>query len=333
MNVLVLSATASAINYARALAGRRDVRLFLSDASKFASGLYLQGVHPLLAPRARNLDQYRDFLDRTIADNRIDVLIPTSDHDVEGTMELIHQGWNPPVKMFRPNYETYRLLTHKADLNAAMHRHGLPAPRTYASVEEVEYPAVVKPAREGGSKGVWIVANREELDDRLDVVRKSFPGDVLMQQFIPGETGSIYVALLLYGADSKLYGEAASHSHATFMTWGGGGMAGVVVHEPELLQLAQRIVEAMGGWRGPINVEFKRHAETGQFYLLEVNCRLNGYSYLTTMNDMNFPSAVIDLLTVGTTPFVRMEPGRTPTNFVLGYREQPVEAWAGDASR
>jgi predicted ATP-grasp superfamily ATP-dependent carboligase len=332
MNVLVLSATASAINYRNALAARPDVRLFMSDASPYASGLYGAGVRPVLVPRARDLERYRAALEGLIQKHAIDLIIPTSDHDMEGVMELLHRGWDPRVKLFRPDYHVYRTLTHKQHLMEAMQRHGLLHPAIYRSAEEVQFPAVVKPAREGGSKGVWIVQNRQELEDRLAVIRSSYQGDLVLQQYVPGGAGSIYVALLLYGADRKLHGEVASHSHLTFMTWGGGGNAGTVVDEPALLEQAKNIIATLGGWAGPVNLEFKRHEDTGEFYLMEVNCRLNGYSYLYTMNGLNFPSAVVDLLTTGTTQYLSLPKDTPRRNFVVGFRELPVEDWVSDAA-
>jgi predicted ATP-grasp superfamily ATP-dependent carboligase len=332
MNVLVLSATASAINYRNALAGRPDLRLFLSDASRFASGLYGCGVTPVLVPRARELDSYQAALDRIISRHAIDLLIPTSDHDMEGVMELLHRGWQPTVKLFQPPYQTYCTLTHKQRLMEAMQQHGQIHPAIYHRPEDVRFPAVVKPAREGGSKGVWIVQNEKELQDRLHLLRDTFQGDYVLQQYIPGGTGSIYVALLLYGQDGNLYGEVASHSHLTFMTWGGGGNAGIVVEEPELLQQARHIIATLGGWAGPVNLEFKRHQDTGEFYLMEINCRLNGYSYLYTMNGLNFPGAVVDLLATGTTNFLALSRNQTRKNFVVGFRELPVEDWVPDVA-
>ncbi|MCI0380651.1 MAG: ATP-grasp domain-containing protein [Gemmataceae bacterium] len=332
MNVLILSATASAINYQKALAGRRDLRLFFADASRYAGGLYGAGVTPLLLPRARSLDRYQEALDAAIKRHGIDLLISTSDHDMEGVMELERRGWTPPVSMFRPDYDVYRTLTHKALLMQALGEKGFETPRVYSSPDEVEFPAIVKPCREGGSKGVWIVHDRAELHDRLNQVHHSFQGDVVLQQYIPGDTGSIYVVLLLFGQDGELYGEAASHSHLTFMTWGGGGNAGAVVEEPELLDQAKRIIAALGGWRGPVNLEFKRHQQNRRFYLLEVNCRLNGYSYVYTMNGLNFPAAVVDLLQKQRTEFLRLRPEAPRRNFVVGFRECPVEDWCDDAA-
>jgi carbamoylphosphate synthase large subunit len=332
MNVLVLSATASAINYLKALAGRSGLRLFLSDASPYASGLYAPGVTPVLLPRARDLDRYREALERALRQYHIDVLIPTSDHDMEGTMELRQRGWDPAVAMFRPDYAVFRTLTHKCRLMEALQARGRLVPRTYRDAAEVRFPAVVKPAREGGSKGVWIVRDHGELLDRVALVRESFQGEVVLQEYIPGETGSIYVALLLYGQDGKVYGEAASHSHLTFMTWGGGGNAGALVDEPELLAQARDIIDALGGWAGPVNLEFKRHQDNGRFYLMEVNCRLNGYSYLTTMNGLNFPAAALDLLQTGRTGYLSVSPSGPARNFVVGFRELPVKDWCSDAA-
>jgi ATP-grasp domain-containing protein len=332
MNVLVLSATASAINYQKALAERRDVTLYMSDASPYAGGLYGGNVMPVLVPRARELNRYRDALDELIRRHAINVLLPTSDHDVEGVMELCQRGWSPPVAMFRPDYEVYRTFSHKARLMEALRARHLACLAVYSRPEDVEYPAVVKPARECGSKGVWIVHNPHELHDRLLAVRKSFQGDVVLQQYIPGSTGSIHIVLQLYGQDGQLYGEVASRSHMTAMTWGGGGLAGAIVDEPELLDQARRIVAALGGWRGPINLEFKRHQHTGRFYLLEVNCRINGYSYLYTMNGLNFPSAILDLLSIGKTEFLAASAALPLRNFVIGYRELPVDNWVAGAA-
>jgi predicted ATP-grasp superfamily ATP-dependent carboligase len=116
------------------------------------------------------------------------------------------------------------------------------------------------------------------------------------------------------------------------MTWGGGGNAGAIVDEPELLRQARAVIAALGGWAGPVNLEFKRHRDNGRFYLMEVNCRLNGYSYLTTMNGLNFPAAVVDLLHTGRTPYLSLSRARPVRNFVVGFRELPVKDWCSDAA-
>jgi len=99
-----------------------------------------------------------------------------------------------------------------------------------------------------------------------------------------------------------------------------------MVDEPNLIQLTADVVEATGGWRGPINFEWRHHETTGAFYLMEANCRLNGYSYLTTMNGVCLPRIVLALLTDEPLPTVAL-PTERNRNFVLGFRETIVDRW------
>lgn len=326
-NVLVLSSTASAINYIKALRDQNDIKLFITDASRYASGLYAGHITPLVIPRAKDLLNYKSALEKIIDEKKIDALIPTSDYDVDGVMELLRQGWDPPVAMFKPDPEVHRVMFDKKEVNLKLKDLGFEVPRTYDDPSEASYPLVIKPACEAGAKGVFIVTDESELESRLTTLREGYGEHFVLQEYIPGGVGYTYVAALLYGNDGELYGEAASKSYLTVMTWGGGGNAGVMVDEPQLLGYSKKIIEALGGWRGPINLEFKKHPDQGHYYLMEINCRLHGYSYITTMNDMNFPRAVVDLLTKGTTEFLAMKKGAPRKNFIIGLRERIVDDW------
>lgn len=326
--VLILSGTASAVNYQKSLKGFSDLELFFTDASKYASVLYEPGVTPLVIPPAREEAAYKKALNDIIDKHAIDVLIPTSDKDMEGVMKLLHSGWNPPVSMFKPDYETYHRLTHKGDLIRSLNNKGIQVPELYNSLETVNFPVVLKPTREGGSKGVSIINDKARLIKNHKALVDTYGDDMVLQEFIPGGAGSIYLALLLYDQEGELCGEVATKSTSTFMTWGGGGLSGEVVDEPELLELAKEIIQTLGGWKGPVNLEFKKHESTGGFYLMEVNCRLNGYSYLTTMNGLNFPKAIVDLLTSGQTDFLSLEDKNNQRqNFIISFRERNCESF------
>jgi predicted ATP-grasp superfamily ATP-dependent carboligase len=325
MNILVLSATASAVNILLSLKDVSGLQLFVTDADPYAAGLYYTFVTPLVIPRARDLEEYRKALEHILTEHKIDILFPSSDHDMEGIMELINHGWQPNVKMFRPDYETYRILSDKLALNLELTKKGFLVPKIFSSNASLQFPVVVKPTREGGGKGVYIVQNEQELCLKLADIRARFGSSYVIQEYIPGGVGSVYMVVLVYGQDGKIYGESVTQSHRTFYTWGAGGTAGTIINEPEAAELAQNMIESLGGWVGPINLEFKRHAENRQFYLMEANCRLNGYSYLNTMNGLNFPKAMYELLVRGSTAPLSYKQLSHPVNFVYGLREKPID--------
>jgi hypothetical protein len=326
-NVMVLSGTASAINYIKSFIGDPDVRLHVTDSDPYCPGLYAPAVTPHWLPRARDTARYRQALDCLLAEQAIDVLIPTSDYDVEGVIHYLHDGWTPNVAMFRPSFEAHHVLGHKGRLMAHLYER-LPSivPRTWsepAKCRDLPFPVVVKPTAESGGKGVTIVRERADLPAAVARIRELYGEQFMVQQFIPGRT---YIVSMVYDHDGRLVVAAGMRSHLTFFTWGGGGCAGEMVDEPDLLRLCADVAAAAGGWRGPINFEWRRHAETGAFYLMEANCRLNGYSYLTTMNGICLPRIVLALLTGEPLPVVSTPPQHS-RNFVLGFRERLIDHW------
>src|SRR5262249_46346255 len=155
-----------------------------------------------------------------------------SDRDIEGVVELLNRGWTPPAKVFRPPYSAYRILSNKARLAVLLSASDVPVPAVYPTIDSVVFPAVVKPLTEGGTKGVSIVNTRDQLVAAIELLRYTYGGDYVLQEYVPGGIGSIHMVTLLYDHGAKLVGAVAMHSSATFMTWGGSGNAGSIVDEP-----------------------------------------------------------------------------------------------------
>lgn len=328
-NLLVLSATAAAINFIHALRDVPGLRLFVTDSNRFAPGLYWPWVTPIVIPRARDRAPYRDALDRAIADHRIDVLIPTSDYDVEGVVALLDGGWNPPVRMFKPTQRQFDNLGHKAQLMEVMSR-ALPrhVPRTWRTPlpppGDLPFPLVAKPIGLSGGRGVAIVQRPDQLAGVVEKLEREHGDNFVLQEFVPGGT---CVLTMIYDVDGRQVVSVSMRSTLTIFTWGGGGFAGELFDAPELHDLGARIIEAAGGWRGPINLELRRHTDTGVWMIFEANCRLNGYSYLTTMNGLNLPHISVALLTGEPLPPLQAAPAGQRRNFVAGFREMPVDGW------
>jgi carbamoyl-phosphate synthase large subunit len=327
MNVLVLSSTAAAINYIHALSDDPAIRLHVTDSNPCSAGLYLPGIVPLVLPPARDQANYRRALDRIIAARAIEVLIPTSDYDVAAVMAYLEDGWDPPVALFRPPFAAFECLSHKRRLMDRLigaFPGNIPQTWGSAAASGLSFPVVVKPASESGGKGVAVVSDRPGLEDRIAKIKRLFGDDYVVQEYIPGRT---YVATLIYDHDGSLVVGVGMRSHLTTYTWGGAGRSGELVERPDLIALADDLTRAAGGWRGPINLELREHPDHGRFYLMEANCRLNGYSYLTTLNGLNLPRIVLALLTDRKLPALAPVLPAQRRNFIFGLRETPVGGW------
>lgn len=324
MKVLILSATASAINLIHSFQSIEGVKIFVTDASILASGLYKDGVTPFVIPRARDHKSYQKKLDEIIRENDIDVVIPTSDHDMQGFAQLISSGWRPDARYFEFSPELLNKYVNKRAVIEELFHKGFTVPRVFPfDHEPTEFPVVLKPLFEGGSKGVTIATNKREYETSFSDLSKRFGDSFTIQEYIPGNTGSISVALLLYDQKGQLIEGQTSHSTRTFYSWGGGGTAGEITNDQKLIELAHEMIQALGGWKGPINLEFKTSSKNGLRYLMEINCRLNGYSYLFTMHGINYPKKMLQILNEEELPqfqYLKEIKG----NFVLSYREKLI---------
>ena len=193
-------------------------------------------------------------------------------------------------------------------------------------LDEATFPVVIKPLREGGGKGVFVADDRRSAEKAIIRCAEGFGRDYAIQEYIPGGLGSTYISLMLYDQRGTLVANDVMRSSLTYFTWGGGGNAGYPSQDEDIASASQAIVKAVGGWRGPLNLEFRRHAETGKIYVIDGNCRLNGYSYLTTMNGSNYPRAIIDILS-GKDTSLSFCISKKARNFVLSFRETLVDAW------
>jgi predicted ATP-grasp superfamily ATP-dependent carboligase len=66
-----------------------------------------------------------------------------------------------------------------------------------------------------------------------------------------------------------------------------------------------RNISSRLGLTGVFKMDFKRHPESGRFYLLEINTRFNLWHYVGAKNGVNLPQVAYDFLTAGKRPATR----------------------------
>lgn len=159
-------------------------------------------------------------------------------------------------------------------------------------LQKVPAPWIVKPRTEVSAFGirkcetaeqVWEVLN--ELDNRH--TWRDHPSQYLLERFIEGEVyhvDSVVADGQVVACGVSQYGTTpfkVSHEGGVFTTF-------TVPHRSKerkaLEKLNQHLLEGFEYERGVAHAEFLRSAETGEFYLLEVACRVGG-AYIANVHE------------------------------------------------
>lgn len=194
---------------------------------------------------------------------------------------------------------THRCLD-KQRTHAIAEAHGIPVPRSFSPTspedlrsisEKVAYPCLVKPrlshlyARAHGRK-------MEKVDTVDELLRawaeaRQAGHEVVVQEFIPGpdHNGANYN---VYRGDGEVWAECTAHKIRSREPEIASPRVVLSRDLPEVAELGRRITAAVGV-HGFANVEFKRHATTGVFNLIEINARHNMSAGLAVRCGLNFP--------------------------------------------
>lgn len=298
--VLVLGGAQSALAVNRAL-GRHGVPVVslyhsqreYASASKYVSRRILT-PDPVL-----EADRFVRVLTSLGKEYAGSLLVPAYD-DALLTVAQHHEALSEHFEVGCMEWERTGKCLDKKQTYAIADREGVPAPRTSSptSLEELEawsdaiaFPCLVKPrlshlySRARGGK-MEKVATRAELVRSWTQAREAGV-EVMVQEFIPGpdHNGANYN---VYMVDGEVWAECTAHKLRSKRPEIESPRLVLSRDIPEVAELGRRITKAVGV-HGFVNVEFKRHARTGVFHLIEINARHNMSAALAVRCGMNFP--------------------------------------------
>lgn len=228
------------------------------------------------------------------------VLIPCHDSYVEVIDEHLDE--------LRELYlipQTEQGLYTKAMNKEALHRlaeeHGVHVPETVRVDEEhflekveseLGYPCVVKPTDSPSfvarfRRKLFKVHNRAELQEALDKAREAGL-EVIVQRIIPGFDDHMHTYDAYLNQQSKVTHWLTCQKYRQYPINFGASVYTGQKYVPELHEIGAPFLEAIG-WKGFAEIEFKKDAETGKFYLIEINVRITNLNHLLYKVGINFP--------------------------------------------
>jgi carbamoyl-phosphate synthase large subunit len=282
----------------RSLQEVQEFALVSVDADPLASGLYTRGVKSYSVPFAKDRSYVGRLLEICKKEN-VNVVLPCSDEEMhvmsqaENKQPFLRLGIEVPIS----DHELVMKASDKWKMLKTVSKFGIKIPETFSPttlrefkevLRKMDFPVVVRPRISRGARGVTYCANKGEATTAFKVLKRTY-GGVIVQEFIPGGRGSIFVVQTLWDKQHQLCAAAVMQKLLERPPTGGVALAGKTVHDDHLLNLGASIVEKLGSWIGPAGIEFKVSSSDGHPYVMEVNPRFQGVISLFTKAGINFP--------------------------------------------
>ncbi len=230
---------------------------------------------------------------------KIDVIIPTLDSELNGFIALAPRLKTLGVRMLLPSKEQLALRA-KDTLADFCRKHGIAVPENilatsvqdvYAIQTHFDYPVAVK----GIFYDAVIANNFEEALAAFHRLQEKWGLPIVVQEFVHGDEYNVCAL----GDNGATVGAVAMKK--MYITDKGKGWSGITIREPALLGLTEKTIAALQ-WNGGIEFEFVRDKATNAYVLLEINPRFPAWVYLAAAAGQNLPLAAAKLALGQTVP-------------------------------
>lgn len=203
--------------------------------------------------------------------------------------------------------EMIKDLLNKDRFSILSDKYSLPTPKTFIvnSKDDCKkysvntgFPVVIKPVKQRlwhqqniidviGIHKALLINNQNELDDFL-IKYPDEPFDLLLQQYIPGTDNDHYDLHTYIDKSGNEKGTVLGRKIRTYPVHFG---IGCYTHYEDLPEVNRLCIDTLSkiNYRGVANINLKKHSETGEFYIFEINPRFSIWTIIDTACGVNLP--------------------------------------------
>lgn len=282
---------------------KEDTRAFIDFLKEYARQ---QSAPPVLIPCH---DSYLEVVDEYLEELREYYLIPQNEPGI------------------------YTSMMNKEVLQRLALENGVAVPETVRVNEDnffekidqiIKYPCIVKPTDSPSfvakfRKKLFKVNNRAELEQALKTASEARL-EVIVQRIIPGFDDHMYTFDAYLNQESKVTHWVTCQKFRQYPINFGASVYTGQKYVPELFDIGAPFLEKMK-WKGFAEIEFKKDAETGQYYLIEINCRITNLNNLLYKVGVNIPYITYQELTGNIVPPPKVVREDTNRVFWYGYED------------
>jgi len=302
--VFVMNTYYSGLGIARSLYGRGvDVYgLSFDSSSPGTHSRFFRAIYDVPNGRDQPEALCRRLLEIRQYHREAPVIFATRDFDVL----FLHEYRDRLIPHYRvPENSAVPILMDKMELARLANAHGIRTPPTVvcsstreleAQIPRLPFPVVVKPrfAYQWRVKGAWQVvgARKAFLVDDADQLRREYQQlspvspEILIQEYISGEDSDIVVCAVYMNGGYDLVSYFTAKKLRQSPPLFGTGCAVEATDVPAIVPITRSLLQVCR-YTGLAEVEFKHHASSQTFYLIEVNPRHWDQHELGTLTGVN----------------------------------------------
>ena len=316
------------INLVRAL-GLADIPVIVASAQRLTPAMasrYCAGRCMLPPPAQREAVLERLLRVGEILTGELCTRLPLiyGDDDQLGMVQDFREALAPYYSFVLSDPALSRALYSKPLFQALAEHRRLPVPRRleWSELAGFDAPVLVKPKVKSDWDGSPVYSQlfqnagkaRVFSDGRAllrEPLARSLADQLQIQEYIPGDDRSLWSFHGFADEQGKLLAWFVGRKIRTYPALTGDSSYLELANDEALASLGRVLVPRIG-LKGIFKMDFKRHAQTGEFHLLEVNARFNLWHYLGAKCGVNLAQVAYDYLTRGARP--------APVRALAGYR-------------
>lgn len=254
------------------------------------------------------VEEFYGWLLRTVQDNNMLTIVSFSDK----TSQILSENkteLEEYTRIYQPAFSEMRKVLDKNLTYELARKNGIPVPANFPidirnienDYESFKYPLVIKPLRKfewiDGKARYFKVSEENYIWNKNEFHRKFFSyykknQNIELQEYVKGP-GRGYFSIIQNGESLIDY---AHERIREFPVSGGASTCRKSIDYKILKELSLPMLKDLA-WYGPIMFEYRYSEAEKKHYLMEINGRFWGSLPLAVNNGVNFPEALVRLIT------------------------------------
>ena len=299
LKVVILDAqTIQTLTVAKCLKDSNNYVILLCD-TKNSYGFHTRYAdRKVIAPSIQaKADAFHLFFLEFLQDNKIDVVIPMSDHSalyLSKNKDILESYTNyiiPSYDIFMDAYDKNRLMKI-CDINGFPHPHTVDLKVCDISkVDQImEFPALIKPNISTGARGIAFVKSIAEIQKKLPHIIEIY-GDCHLQEFVP--PGGHQYKVELFVSSQKLINSSVIDKLRFYPPKGGSSCFIQTVERNDLVCICFNVSKVLN-WEGFIDFDLIEDPRDGIVKIMEINPRVPACIKASVISGIDFIANIVN---------------------------------------